>query len=67
MENTLKGLNSTLFAYGQTGTGKTYTMTGNSVREGLVQRTVTLLLRMLLASTRVQGYSLRLNYIEIYN
>lgn len=67
MENTLKGLNSTLFAYGQTGTGKTYTMTGNSVREGLVQRTVALLLRRLVAATRVQGYSLRLNYIEIYN
>ena len=67
MENTLRGLNSTLFAYGQTGTGKTYTMTGNSMREGLVQRTVALLLRRLVSAPRVQAHSLRLNYIEIYN
>ncbi|CEF63819.2 Kinesin-like protein at 64D [Strongyloides ratti] len=28
VENVLKGYNGTIFAYGQTGTGKTYTMTG---------------------------------------
>lgn len=30
IENGLEGYNSCLFVYGQTGTGKTYTMTGNS-------------------------------------
>ena len=29
VEDTLKGFNCTVFAYGQTGTGKTYTMEGN--------------------------------------
>ena len=67
VENTLNGLNSTLFAYGQTGTGKTYTMTGNSVKEGLVQRCVGLLIRTLVTSPRIQGYSLRINYLEVYN
>lgn len=67
VENTLSGLNSTLFAYGQTGTGKTYTMTGNSSKEGLVQRSVALLLRKLKNSTHFAFYSLKMNYIEIYN
>lgn len=30
VENVLDGFNCTIFAYGQTGTGKTYTMCGNS-------------------------------------
>lgn len=29
MEEVLRGYNCTIFAYGQTGTGKTYTMEGN--------------------------------------
>ncbi len=28
LDNTLKGFNSTIFAYGQTGAGKSYTMFG---------------------------------------
>jgi len=63
----LEGYNGTVFAYGQTGTGKTYTMTGNSVKEGLVQRCVGLLIRTLVTSPRIQSYSLRINYLEIYN
>ena len=30
VENVLQGFNGTIFAYGQTGTGKTHTMQGNS-------------------------------------
>lgn len=29
VENVLRGYNGTIFAYGQTGTGKTYTMSGS--------------------------------------
>jgi kinesin family protein 3/17 len=29
VENVLEGYNGTIFAYGQTGTGKTFTMEGN--------------------------------------
>jgi len=29
VENVLQGFNGTIFAYGQTGTGKTFTMQGN--------------------------------------
>lgn len=63
VENTLNGLNSTLFAYGQTGTGKTYTMTGNGSKEGLVQRSVALLIRKLKNSPRFDYFSLKINYL----
>lgn len=32
-----EGYNSCVFAYGQSGTGKTYAMFGNEEREGLIQ------------------------------
>ncbi|PIO74730.1 kinesin motor domain protein [Teladorsagia circumcincta] len=35
VENVLKGYNGTIFAYGQTGTGKTFTMTGDLDRPEL--------------------------------
>ena len=44
IENTLTGFNSTLIAYGQTASGKTYTMIGESIyesslsKEGLISR-----------------------------
>ena len=41
MENVLEGYNGTIFAYGQTGCGKTYTMTGinNEEKRGVIPRT----------------------------
>ena len=40
----LRGTNVTIFAYGQTGTGKTYTMEGPEAgKEGLMHRTIHLL------------------------
>lgn len=32
----LDGFNGTIFAYGQTGTGKTYTMQGNSLNSEII-------------------------------
>lgn len=43
VEATLSGINSTVFAYGQTGTGKTFTMAGeigNPELEGMIPRAV---------------------------
>lgn len=39
VEHFVRGFNSTVFAYGQTGTGKTYTMFGdlnNQIKKGLI-------------------------------
>lgn len=40
VDNALEGYNNTLFVYGQTGTGKTYTMSGTNKDDGLIQRCV---------------------------
>lgn len=41
VQNVLEGYNGTLFAYGQTGCGKTYTMTGGNMEQekGVIPRT----------------------------
>ncbi|GAB0095548.1 Kinesin-like protein Klp61F [Sergentomyia squamirostris] len=72
----LRGYNCTVFAYGQTGTGKTYTMVGEEVPElsasweddsplGIIPRAVVHLfdeLRMMDVE-----YSMRISYLELYN
>ena len=41
-DQVMKGYNSTIFVYGQTGTGKTYTMEGSKKNneEGLIQKSI---------------------------
>lgn len=45
VENLLKGQNGLLFTYGVTGSGKTYTMTGNSNEQGIMPRCLDILFR----------------------
>jgi kinesin family protein 18/19 len=40
IDGVLEGYNATIFAYGATGAGKTYTMTGNSEQTGIIPRTL---------------------------
>ena len=67
VHNTLEGYNSCLFAYGQTGTGKTLTMTGNRDQEGMVQMCFRELLERLSRSREVESYSVKMSFLEIYN
>ena len=39
VESVLEGYNGTVFAYGQTGTGKTHTMDGGASDNGIIPRT----------------------------
>ena len=41
VDSVLEGFNGTIFAYGQTGTGKTYTMEGNEENPGVIPRSFT--------------------------
>ncbi len=43
MDEAIRGFNGTIFAYGQSGSGKTYTMTGGAERyeeRGIIPRTI---------------------------
>ncbi|XP_053687294.1 kinesin-like protein Klp61F [Sabethes cyaneus] len=76
IEEVLAGFNCTVFAYGQTGTGKTYTMVGEEKPElsagwdddtetGMIPRALNHLfdeLRM----TELE-FSMRISYLELYN
>ncbi|KAF3918968.1 hypothetical protein ABW20_dc0108397 [Dactylellina cionopaga] len=73
MEEMLSGFNCTIFAYGQTGTGKTYTMTGDmrdyfgtfSDGAGIIPRTLHNLFGKL--DAEVGEYSVKCSFIELYN
>ncbi|XP_004525336.1 kinesin-like protein Klp61F [Ceratitis capitata] len=76
IEEVLSGYNCTVFAYGQTGTGKTHTMVGTECAElkssweddsdiGIIPRALSHLfdeLRML-----EMEFSMRISYLELYN
>ncbi|KAF9922210.1 kinesin motor protein cin8 [Linnemannia zychae] len=72
LEEVLLGYNCTIFAYGQTGTGKTYTMEGDlrdkfgeSSREaGIIPRT---LYRLFDALNTQSEFTVRVSFLELYN
>ena len=69
----LQGYNCTIFAYGQTGTGKTYTMSGNmSDTAGLVSESAGIIPRVLHSLFgKLEGEeaesSVKCSFIELYN
>ena len=67
IENAISGYNSTVFVYGQTGTGKTYTMSGGNGKKGVMQKTFELLKEKLRDSEDIENSSLKMSYYEIYN
>ncbi|GMK55648.1 hypothetical protein CspeluHIS016_0207040 [Cutaneotrichosporon spelunceum] len=71
----LSGYNCTIFAYGQTGTGKTYTMQGDmtptplmapSTEAGIIPRVLHRLFALLEAQENSE-YAVKCSYLEIYN
>lgn len=76
----LQGYNCTVFAYGQTGTGKTYTMSGDIVimgdldsrdkillgeHAGIIPRVLVDLFKQL--SEESDDYSVKISFLELYN
>lgn len=65
----LLGFNCTIFAYGQTGTGKTYTMEGsldNPEDYGIIPRSIQYIFERLHAFKSDQ-YHVKISFLEIYN
>ncbi|KAH6762555.1 P-loop containing nucleoside triphosphate hydrolases superfamily protein, partial [Perilla frutescens var. hirtella] len=63
----LDGYNVCIFAYGQTGTGKTYTMEGTSENRGVNYRTLEELFRMSRERSSIMRYELLVSMLEVYN
>ncbi|KAL8540830.1 hypothetical protein ACS0TY_002161 [Phlomoides rotata] len=63
----LDGYNVCIFAYGQTGTGKTYTMEGTPENRGVNYRTLEELFRVSRERSSVMKYDLFVSMLEVYN
>nr|XP_033720704.1 kinesin-like protein KIF9 isoform X4 [Tursiops truncatus] len=65
----LNGYNGTIMCYGQTGAGKTYTMTGateNYKHRGILPRALQQVFKMI-EERPTQAITVRVSYLEIYN
>ena len=62
----LEGFNATVFAYGATGSGKTYTMLGTINKEGIMTRSIRDLFQ-LVNKRNDNEVKIEVSYIEIYN
>lgn len=68
VSSVLDGFNGTIFAYGQTGTGKTYTMEGSKTeheKRGIIPRSFEHIFNHIGRSENMQ-YLVRASYLEIY-
>ncbi|XP_072880531.1 centromere-associated protein E isoform X3 [Hemitrygon akajei] len=61
-----EGYNGTIFAYGQTSSGKTYTMMGNANTPGLIPLAICNLFKVI-NDMQNREFLLRVSYLEIYN
>jgi len=66
--NVMMGFNCTVFAYGQTGTGKTYSMEGElgSPSRGIIPRVVEYIFQLIEEADEVFEFVLKISYCEIY-
>ena len=66
-EGVLNGFNSTVFAYGNTGAGKTYTMLGNEQQPGIMFNTMKEIFKHKKKFQIDREYTIRVSFLEIYN
>lgn len=66
VEAVMQGFNGTIFAFGQTASGKTHTIMGNSDQPGLIPLTIKAVFNII-EKMPEREYLLRVSYMEIYN
>lgn len=66
VDRAMEGYHSSILAYGQTSTGKTFTMTGTKDSPGLIPLTITDCFRYVLKSQESREYLIRVSYLEVY-
>ncbi|KZT43759.1 kinesin-domain-containing protein [Sistotremastrum suecicum HHB10207 ss-3] len=62
----MDGYNAVIFAYGQTASGKTFTLTGDETQPGIIPRAMKDVFTHI-RRTPTREYLLRCSYLEIYN
>ncbi|KAG6873718.1 hypothetical protein C0995_012182 [Termitomyces sp. Mi166 len=62
----MEGYNAVIFAYGQTASGKTFTLSGNESEPGIIPRAMRDVFAFI-RQTPKREYLLRCSYLEIYN
>lgn len=67
LDSVLDGFNSTVFAYGATGCGKTHTISGTPQHPGIIFLTCAELFARINALSGEKEIELTLSYLEIYN
>ncbi|XP_072637539.1 kinesin-like protein KIF19 isoform X4 [Canis lupus baileyi] len=67
IDGVISGYNATVFAYGPTGCGKTYTMLGTDHEPGIYVRTLNDLFRAIEETSNDMEYEVSMSYLEIYN
>ena len=67
IEGVVNGYNATVFAYGATGAGKTYTMLGTETNPGIMPLTLKELFNKVKLLKAERQYKLKFWYLEIYN
>ena len=66
VKQVINGYNATVYAYGATGTGKTYTMVGGGDNWGIMIRSISDLFKII-NNEKEKHYVIKISYVEIYN
>ncbi|XP_066173954.1 centromere-associated protein E [Sylvia atricapilla] len=66
IQSAVQGYNGTIFAYGQTASGKTYTMMGNEDSMGIIPKAIQHVFKII-CEIPDREFLLRVSYMEIYN
>ena len=63
----MQGYNASVFAYGSTGAGKTYTMLGTEESPGIMMNSIEELFKVIEVYSEERDYKIKIAYIEVYN
>lgn len=66
IDSVIQGYNGCVFAYGTTGSGKTYTMTGTSENPGIMYQIIKGMFIKIQNETE-KKFEIKVSYVEIYN
>jgi len=66
VQSAMDGYNVTIFAFGQTGAGKTFTMYGNSDQEGMAPRTINELFKIMKRDEARFNFTVMASMLELY-